>query len=161
MTDNDDNVEWRTTLKASDVPATERLDGSESKQEYYHRLAVANTLDWNGKWRREKRLTAKSERSLLHTISSTLELTDFQRERAWKYYQQLPDDYANGMENGMQVAMLVVCALSGERDGRDYHPVQVVRGTCSSDIEKLVNDIGIRGMKYAREWERIEGELDV
>lgn len=117
---SDDYVDRATTLKGIDAPSETRLDGSETKQNYYSRLAVANSLDWNGKWRDEWRATRKDSVAIVDAIASSLELTPYQKERAQHYFDSLPSDYNEAYSTSLLA--LCVCGISGKLDGRNYHP---------------------------------------
>lgn len=153
MTDLDDQADWRTTLSPDDVSTGKRLDGSENKQDYYKRLAVANTLDWNGKWVEEERITEKSERGIFDSMAARLELTDFQKERGWGWYKQLPDHFRTAYR--MEMVLLVVCGLTGEKDGRNYHPNNL-RADDPNEFGELANRIDISYKQFYKCWDRIE-----
>jgi len=160
---DEEDAEWRTTFEPDDAPPTDRLDESEGRREHYRRLAVTNTLGWNGKWRSEKKVTDKSERGLFDSICSSLELTDFQQKRAWKYYQQFPKSYRKGYPVSIQ--LLVACAYSGWKDGRNYRPIeddeQRDKEQISDDITQIIDDIDGNMREFRSIWFRLMGEIDV
>lgn len=154
----DEYVEQATKITGSDAPDKQRLDGYESQQDLYQRLAVANSLDWNGKWRDEYRATRKDAAAIVDAIGSSLELTDFQKQRAKEYFDQLPDSY-NEAYSTLLLA-LCVCGLSGRVDGRDYHPNELhPNSTSNGEFAHLAKRNGIRYSRLYSCWNRIEGEI--
>lgn len=157
---SDEYVDRATTLSGSDAPSEKRMDGSETKQNYYNRLAVANSLDWNGKWRDERRATRKDSVAIVDAIASTLELTDFQTERAQKFFESLPKNYNEAYSTALLA--LCVCGLSGRKDGRRYHPNRIHPNTddeCAGKFEELADDLSVEYSRFYSCWNRVEGEL--
>lgn len=152
---NDEVVEWRTTFDVSDAPHDNRLDSIETKHEMYSRLAVANTLDWNGKWRDENRVTEKTERHIIDALSSQLELTDFQKDRAQKLYY----DSREELLPSYSIETLSLCAvgLSGNADGRNYHPNNLLRSNESKNrYAELAIEVGVSHSKLLSCWTKME-----
>lgn len=155
----DDYVDQATTLKSSDAPDGERLDGSERHQDHYQRLAVANSLDWNGKWRDERRATRKDASAIIDAVASTLELTEYQTNKAHRYFDHLPDDYNQAYSTSLLA--LCVTGMAGRDDGRDYHPnnVHPESETDGAFVEFARDDLGASYEQLYSCWNRIRGEL--
>lgn len=117
---NDDNVDSATWFDPNDVPNSRRLDNSESLRNHYRRLGLQNLEGRNGKWVDEKRIAPKDRKAVLDAVAGQLEVTSYQRARAWHLMQDLPDATYQG--NPIGLVSLCVCAIACRNDGRIYHP---------------------------------------
>lgn len=160
MTHNDEHVERATTFRGYDAPTDERLDGSETLYDYYDRLSVANSLDWNGKWRDEKRATQKDASAILDAVAAHLELTDYQKSESHRRFSSLP----NRLNQHYQTSLLAiaVCAVVGYEDGRKYHPTILQDDTDDPPyaFAELVSDIDVTFTEFYRCWSDVQMEAE-
>lgn len=156
---DEDYVERATTFDGQDAPPGDRLDGSESFRNYYKRLSVANTLDWNGKWRSERRETIKNASAIVDAIASQLQLTDYQTEEAHRIFANLSLELNEA--HSTSLLALCICALVGRKDGRDYHPNQHhPRASRDTDFARIAEDIGVSYAALYSCWKRIRREVE-
>ena len=145
-----------TTFDATDAPSGRRLDGTESFQRKYRRLSLANTLDWNGKWRDERRATQRDSMAIVDAIAAQLELTSFQKKRARQFYTDLPDNYNQAYSS--RLLAFVVAGIAGLEDGRKYHPNNLREGNADDDYAALADEVGTPSEIHSV-WQRVRGEL--
>lgn len=149
-----------TVINADDAPNTKRLDGTETQANFYRRLAVTNTLKWNGKWRDEKQRTNSNTTSVVGAIACQLELTDHQKEVAHRYRRQIDSGFSRGY--GLSTVAATLCGLAGWKDDRSYHP-NALRNDWRGENEmaNLLRSEDIAFSTYARCWGALENELGV
>lgn len=158
---DDDYVERATTLDSTDAPQGTRLDNSETKQDYYRRLAVLNSLDYNGKWRDERRETAKNASAIVDAVAGSLSLTPFQKAEAHRRFAALPDKYNQSYPTSL--VAVCVCGVVGAEDGREYspkarHPDAAVDGW-DYRWYSVVQDTGVSYSEFHSCWESIKAEV--
>lgn len=158
---NDDHVDRKTTLRSTDAPPGERLDGSESRRDHYDRLKNVNSLRWNGKWKDRERETQKNASAILDATASTLELTDYQKREAHRIFSNLPDKFHTAYSTSLLT--LCVCGLVGAQDGRRYHPNRVQPDRNYHEPHGFISffeGLNASYQEFYRCWKRIESEVD-
>lgn len=108
---------------SADYHGKTRLDGTETFNEYYRRLANLNTGIWTGTWADKEALRRSDNLAVFDAIAGQLELTPHQKNVARAAYDDLnlrelssPD----GIDATLVAVM--VCAVACRADGRMYHP---------------------------------------
>jgi hypothetical protein len=154
----DEQVDQATSFRSYDAPDGERLDGSEQFQDYYDRLGVANTLNWNGKWRDEHAETKRNALAIVDAVAGQLQLTDFQSGKARVWFTELPDKFNESRSTGLLA--LCICALVAREDGRTYHPNQYHDG---SDVEnnfvRVADDLDVTYSQLSSCWSAVKSEV--
>jgi len=154
----DEQTGQATHFNASDVADTDRHDGIESRRNHYSRLAIANSLDWNGSWRDEDRATIKDNRAIVEAIASQLELTDYQQERALRELESIPRELLGAYESAMLA--LCLCGVIARRDGRDYHPNHThPNSDRDSDFVRLFDETSATYSQFYSCWKRVSYEI--
>lgn len=148
-----------TTFKSSESPPGSRLDYSESYSSHYDRLGTLNTLDWNGKWRDESSVTEKSLIGVRDSITSALDMTDYQKQRTAYLIDQLKDDFIQPYSTSLFV--FTVAMHVGRKDGRNWHPnvIHPQKDEYDSDFGKLANELGIKYNKLYSCWTSVMDNL--
>lgn len=155
---NDDQVERATTFNGDDAPPGKRLDNSESLDNYYSRLSLANSLDFNGKWKDRRRETQKNASAIVDAVAGQLELTDYQVNEAHRYFTVIPNRFNES--HSTEVVALCVCGLAGRQDGRDYHPNAIRPSTdVDTTFAEIANGTGVSYNEFHSVWEAIRQEL--
>lgn len=158
MNDTDEYVERATTFQGSDASNDERLDGSESLANHYSRLSLANSLNWNGKWRDENRETEQNATAILDAIASKLELTNHQKEVAHRYLRALPSKYNQAYSTA--VVALCVCGIAGRKDGRSYTPQAAAENPSGAfEFRELIGETNASHSEFASCWSSIKKEV--
>lgn len=157
MTD-EDYVERATTFDGGDAPSGERLDGSESLQNYYDRLSVWNSLGWNGKWKDRNRETTKNTTAIVDAVAAQMELTDYQKAEAQRMFSNLPDRYNQARSTALLA--LCICAIVGVQDGRNYHPSQVKYNTADNIFVDIANEIEVSFSELYTCWRQLREEVE-
>lgn len=147
-----------TSFNPYDAPLSERLDGTESKQDQFRRLRYQNTLRWSGKWRDERERTERAAHDIVASIAGQLELTRYQREESLRVFENLPDTYNQAYSTAMLA--LIVCGLIARQDGRDYHPNAIhPQSKKENEFTALADDIGVDHGQLFSCWRRIKREV--
>lgn len=133
----------------------DRLDGSESFDEYYNRLATLNCGVYNGKWADKGKLRDADNLGLFDSIASSLELTDHQKTVARRQFSDLnlaELSTPTGID-GALVAVMVSAAVC-RADGRFYHPNKS-RHTNDSLFVELVDELDYRQRTVHKCYQRV------
>jgi len=147
----DEQTGQATTLYPTDV-------ADESKREKYSRLALANSLNWNGKWRDEERATIQDNRAIVEAIAGQLELTDYQQERALTELERIPRELLGAYESAMLA--LCLCGLIARKDGRDYHPNHThPNSDRDSTFVNLFAETSATYSQFYSCWKRVSSEI--
>lgn len=117
---DDENVEPATRIDSKDSNNGVRYDNTESYRNFYRRLELWNRDDRNGKWVDEEKAGQDDRSAILDAVAGQLELTDYQKERAWYLLQQLGTDTFRANPTGL--VCFCVCAIACREDGREWHP---------------------------------------
>lgn len=155
---DDDNVDKATTFNGSEAPSGKRLDKSESFSDYYGRLAVANSLDFNGKWKQRRRETRKNASAILDAIAGQMQLTDFQKRKAHRLFSDLPSEYNESRPTALLA--LVIAALAAREDGRSYHPNQCAStSNITNNFTKIASELGFSYSRVYGCWQSVKHEV--
>ena len=136
-----------TNFYGSDTSATagsRRLDGTESLDDYYSRLANLNRGIWTGEWADKTQLRNADNLAVFDAISSQLELTDWQKQIGREAFGELNIRKLSS-PNGIDTPLVAImtAAMACQPDGRIYHPN---RGADTNDglFVSLLADLGYR-----------------
>lgn len=155
---NDENVDQATLINGCEASSGERLDETETHRNLYRRLAIANSLDWNGSWRDEKRATTQDNHAIVDAVAAQLELTPYQKDEAHASLDSLPRELLGAYQS--YLLALCICGVVGRRDGRDYHPNKAhPNADTDSKFGELFEDTDSEYSKLYSCWNRIDGEL--
>lgn len=155
---SDEIVEQATMLNGCEAPPGNRGDGIETRRNHYRRLAIANSLDWNGKWRNERRATIKDNLAIVNAIAGHLELTDYQKQRSETVFEALPNSLYGAYESALLA--LCVCGLVAREDGRTYHPNNAhPNSDTTTEFTDVFDDINAEYKQLYSCWERVRGEM--
>lgn len=147
----DEQTGQATTFYPTDVD-------NDAKRERYSRLALANSLNWNGKWRDEERATMNDNRAIVEAIASQLELTDYQQERALTELERIPRELLGAYESAMLA--LCLCGIIARRDGRDYHPNHAhPNSDHDSHFVTLFEETSASYSQFYACWKRVSQEI--
>jgi len=147
----DEQTGQATTLYPTDV-------ADESKREKYSRLALANSLNWNGKWRDETRATKRDQNAILDAIAGQLQLTPYQHQRSRSVFDDLPDGFS-GQGYSTRVVALCVCGIVGREDGRNYHPNKLHPNASSesgSGFSSIADEIDVSYQEVYSCWSTVK-----
>lgn len=152
-----EDVEPATIIRPHEAPDTQRADYVESIRDLFERFDVWNRGDWNGKWENKTRTDRRDRRAVFDAVVGQLELTDYQSDRAWKFYRELPDD----TRNAFSVPQLVFCVavLAAREDGRYYHP-QASAARNDDLFEHIRRELGIPKKRLTRLYGRVKSEVE-
>lgn len=153
-----DYIEPATRIDSSDAPSVSRYDGVESLKQFYHRLQLVNTLEWDWEWRDESQQRTKDRQAILDAIASSLELKTHQRERTKKILSDAPDS----MRQGYEITLLTFCAaaLACKPDGRHYHPDRSARNN-DSTFSAVLDRLGLSHRQVRKCYRRLESRIEV
>jgi hypothetical protein len=155
---SDEIVEQATMLNGCEAPPGNRGDGIETRRNHYRRLAIANSLDWNGKWRDEGRATIKDNLAIVNAIGSQLELTSYQKQRSEVLFESLPKELYGAYESALLA--LCVCGIAAREDGRDYHPNNAhPNSDTDTEFTAIFDEISAGYKQLYSCWERVQGEV--
>lgn len=103
----------------ADFPARRRLDGTETFEGFYRRLAGYNSGVRNGKWGDESMLWRQENLAIYDSIASQLDLTRYQKLRGRNAFDNLSLQELSS-PGGIDTALVAVCvaAVVVREDGR-------------------------------------------
>lgn len=154
----DETVEQATLLKGCEAPDGERHDKTETHRNHYNRLALANSLKWNGHWRDEKQATDSDNHAIIDAVAGQLELTSHQQERAHAELDDLPRELLGAYQSALLA--LCLCGVIATEDGREYHPNNAhPNSNTESEFVSLFKSTGANYSKLYSCWERVRSEL--
>lgn len=112
-----------TRFYGAESPNGYRLDGTESLNEYYSRLANLNSGIWTGTWADKTALRRADNLAIFDSISGQLELTTYQNTVAREQFDSLNlrELSSPGGVDATLVAIMTA-AIVCRQDGRLYHP---------------------------------------
>jgi hypothetical protein len=113
-----------------------------------------NNSTQNGKWRDEKTATETDHTYLIDSVASAFSLTNFQKERAYHLYDEIPSDFFRAYRNVSVVVAL--CAIAGYEDGRNYHPSLSDR---DNELAAFLEQHSIDDREYRSLWGRIQNHV--
>lgn len=152
-----EDVEPATKIDPSEAPNTPRGDYVESIRSLFQRLDLWNRGDWNGNWENRERTDRRDRRAVFEAVTSQLDLTDYQQDRAWRLYQDLPED----TRTAFSVPALVFCVsvIAAREDGRYYHP-QAPNSRNDSRFSEIREEIGLTEKRASRLYGRVMAEVE-
>lgn len=154
----DDYVEQATILKGHEAPDGTRHDKTETHRNHYSRLAMANSLNWNGHWRDEHRATEQDNHAIVDAVAGQLELTSYQQERAHNVLDSLPRELLGAYQSSLLA--LCVCGVVAADDGRGYHPNNAhPNSETDSKFVELFDSTDAEYSKLYSCWTRIGDEI--
>lgn len=154
----DDYVEQATLINGNEAPDGIRNDGTETHRNHYSRLSLANSGNWNGKWRDEQRATDHDNHAIVDAVGGQLELTSYQQERSHAVLDSLPRELLGAYQSALLA--LCVCGIVAARDGRNYHPNNAHPNSNTDNVfVSLFDGINAEYSKLYSCWNRIEDEL--
>lgn len=153
-----EDVEAATKLDPRDAPKTQRADSVESLRDLFRRLDLWNRGEWNGKWHNEQMADRHDRRAVFDAVAGQLELTGYQRVRAWNMYQSLP----KGTRTAFSVPLLLFCVsiVAAREDGRYYHP-QASSERNDDVFDEVRVQLGFPTKQVSRVYGRVKGEVDL
>lgn len=117
---DNEHVEPATRFSPNEAPGGTRDDLTESYKRFYRRLSAWHGANGDWKWSDQRRVSKRDRSAILDAISGQLELKDFQKERALRILEDLPEGTLRG--NPTALLCIVSAAHACRPDGRKYHP---------------------------------------
>ncbi|WP_330630692.1 hypothetical protein [Halocatena halophila] len=148
----------QTSFKASDVSGR-RLDGSELNTDFYKRLASYNIDQRTGQGSNEPVRYRQDNLAIYDAVSSSLELTDYQKRRGRQLFDEMPlEDWVNQIIDVPLVAFCVA-AHAVREDGRMYHPSRSAKNN-DELFSDFADDCGYRARSIRKCYGKVDHQLD-
>lgn len=158
MTELNREAKPATDFDEDDVPNDLRLDGLETRRNFYNRLRVRHSHNWDGKRISETRKTKKDTSEILDAIASQMELTDYQKAQAHRAFSNLPSVYNDSTSTALLA--LCTCSLVANEDGRAYHPHQLrPESRKSNKFVELADELGVSYTRVYKCWTKLQSEV--
>jgi hypothetical protein len=137
-----------TTFYGSDSSANYdgkyRADGTETFQDHYRRLSIYNTGIWTRNWADKEALRRADNLAVFDSISSRLELTDYQTTIARQQFDELNlQELSSPQGIDATLVAIMTCAVACRQDGRFYHPAKD-DNLNDSLFTSLISNLGYR-----------------
>ncbi|UBF22653.1 hypothetical protein HRTV-25_gp72 [Halorubrum tailed virus 25] len=153
------DTENATRFYGADSAGGYRLDGTETIEEHYRRLANLNMGIWTGTWADNDALRRADNLAVFDAIAGFLELSPYQKTVARETFGDLNlrELSSPGGIDATLVAVMVAAAVCRD-DGRLYHPNRDDRVNDPLFVS-LIDDLGYRDSVvhscYAKVLERV------
>lgn len=158
MTERDSEVKPATVFDEDDVSNKRRLDNSESKKQFYQRLGVWHSENYDGKRISETQKTKSDRKDIVNAVATQIELTDYQEQEAARAFTNLPDSYK--LSHPASLVALCVCALIANEDGRGYHPHQLRHNSsCPNMFEQAADNMDFSYSEVYKCWSKLSTEI--
>jgi len=138
-----------------------RMDGSETFENYYRRLASLNTGVRNGKWADESKLRRQEKLAIYDAIAGQLELTPYQKRRGRLLFDRLSVSELSS-PGGIDTPLVAVCvaAVVVREDGRMFHPSRSEKRN-DGLFTALLDDIGYTARTVQKCYEKVLHRVDL
>lgn len=142
--DTENKTKFFGSDSAAGYSGSRRLDGIESFDDHYNRLALLNTGLYTGPWGDNEQLRRNDNLAIFDVLAGQLELTPHQKASGRLAFGTLNLSKLSS-PNGIDAALvaIMVCAAVCREDGRMYHPS---RSDESNDelFVSVIDDLGYR-----------------
>lgn len=121
--DTENHTKFHGFDPAANYNGYDRLDGTESYEDYYTRLSLINTGIWTGTWADENQRARQEKLAIFDALAGQLDLTPFQKEQGRTAFDGLNLRELSS-PGGIDTTLVAICvaAVVVRRDGRKYHP---------------------------------------